>query len=42
MEHDGIVIGTSPLNVSICTFQAILAQTPVLASLGNCYWLLLY
>lgn len=42
MEHGGIVIGTSPLNVSICVFQAILAQTPVLASLGNCYWLLLY
>ena len=37
MAHDGIVLGTSPLNVSIYAFQAMLAQTPVLASLGNCY-----
>ena len=42
MEHDGIVIGTCPLNVSICASRAMLAQTPVLASLGNCYWLILY
>lgn len=35
MEHDGIVIGTSPLNVSICAFQAMLAQTSCSSFVGK-------